>query len=54
MIDPDFFQPEAPPSPGLFSHSPLSSLFGAEREDEDSRPAAVGQSEAGRKHLAFL
>ena len=33
---------------------PLSSLFGADFKDEARRPATVGQSEAGRKHLAFL
>ena len=32
----------------------LSSLFGPDFEDEARRPATVGQSEAGRKHLAFL
>ena len=29
-------------------------MFGADFKDEARRPATVGQSEAGRKHLAFL
>ena len=39
MIDPDFFQPEAPPSPGLFSHLAPLVLVWANFEDEIARKA---------------